>query len=135
MWWSFDRRRKYVSLREFNWELFSIWGHKIWKFGHFFEIMASLFCQPCSLKKYIKTCATIQYKAQRRKFSFASDIHRLFIYYAPSNSLRKSSLNFGLKNIMIYVTIFFVMTGKERKKTMNYQIDYVSNRHNGFFNH
>ena len=40
----------------------------------------------------------------------------LVMQLSPSNFLEKRSLSLGLKNIMVYVISFLVMTGKKRKQ-------------------
>ena len=92
-----------------------------------FESLKTMACginKNCSVKLHVKICANGRQYYKHNCTSFFvrhCDIpRRFFMHSASSNSIEKRSLNLGLKNIMIYVMTFLVMTGKKHNK--NYKL-------------
>lgn len=104
-----------------HWQLINTKREKIC-----FESSKTMACginKNCSVKLHVKifTNGRQYYKHNCTSFFVRHfDIPCRFFMHSASNSSEKLSLNLGLKNIMIYVMTFLVMTGKKHNR--NYKL-------------
>ena len=75
--------------------------------------MACIINKTCRVKFHVYKSVNLgRYHKQKCTFAVSRYDSSRFPMQSASNTFEKKSLNLGLKNIMIYVMTFLVMTGK-----------------------